>query len=166
MGTDIKGLGQFNEFCSGGVGPAHEDRDLQTEAWRPSCCRGSRALPCLQNLCLHRVTWYRGTSTATSILDARRLEVATFQVHSYELDGTSARRKEIARGGWQTPMPTCLPQMCKWNAFTIDTSGSLCKDESPKEKIFTTFPERRDGLWLDGSLCLRCRKSGTEWLFP
>src|SRR5580704_19658553 len=37
ISADIKGLGQFDEFCSGGVGPAYEDRHLQTEAWWPSC---------------------------------------------------------------------------------------------------------------------------------
>jgi hypothetical protein len=28
IGTDIKGLGQFDEFCSRGVGSAYEDRHL------------------------------------------------------------------------------------------------------------------------------------------
>lgn len=37
MGADIEGFGELDEFGTGGVGAADEDRHLQTEAWGASC---------------------------------------------------------------------------------------------------------------------------------
>src|SRR6267378_6860036 len=35
-----------------------------------------------------------------------------------------------------------VPQLCKWNAFAIDTWGALCKDEKLTRENFCHLPER------------------------
>ena len=42
-------------------------------------------------------------------------------------------------------MSKVVPEMCKWNAFTIDSKGDVCKDEASNHG--KDFPIARD---LDG----------------
>ena len=51
--------------------------------------------------------------------------------------------KQIGTTSLLPRISTSLPQMCKWNAFAIDTWGPLCKDEMLTRENFCHLPERR-----------------------
>jgi hypothetical protein len=51
---------------------------------------------------------------------------------------------------------TSFPEMCKWNAFAIDTWRPLCKYEQPvRENFYHFFLIGRMNRWLDERRCLR-----------
>jgi hypothetical protein len=122
VGTNVYGLRKFDKFRARNIGPTNENWNLKAEAGRTASWRGFQALLLLQNIDPHEASqgWYQGTSTNTSISDARHSVFDEWQSIYYELITWvhEGKGRQEAREGPRRS--TSLPQMCKWNGFTID----------------------------------------------
>src|SRR5438046_10400595 len=64
------------------------------------------------------------------------------------------RQKQFLHTRAMPEKSTSFPQLCKWNAFTIDSWEPLCND-ARRENFYHFFTRGGSDSWLDGLLSRR-----------
>jgi hypothetical protein len=120
--ADVKGLGELNELGAGSVDTAEKHGHLETDARGPTALNRIQALAFAVYFDFQAPPgqYYR-TSTIMHIrCQETRFWRAGVSSYRYSRLDREAKEREMTWFAKITLRATGLPQMCKWNAFTID----------------------------------------------